>query len=112
EARDASALIDVLAADPRIAENAPGDPKVGMSGGSYAGGIQWITAATDPRVDAIAPEISWHNLLESLIPEGVVKDGWGLLLYGAGQTSVTNGLSPDNPAGPQTGNYDPAIHQA
>ena len=112
EARDASALVDVLARDPRIAKNSPGDPRVGMSGGSYAGGIQWITDAIDHRIDAIAPEISWHNLLESLYPETVVKTGWGTLLYGAGLTSVTGGLDPRDPAGPQTGNYDPAIHQA
>jgi ABC-2 type transport system ATP-binding protein len=112
EARDVSALIDVTAADPRIAQEAPGDPRVGMSGGSYAGGIQWVAAARDPRIDAIAPEISWHNLLQSLIPEGVVKEGWGTLLYGAGQTSVTGGLDPTDPAGPQTGSYDPLIHQA
>ena len=111
EARDASALIDVLASDPRIAKKG-GDPRIGMSGGSYAGGIQWVTAAIDHRVDAIAPEISWHNLLQSLYPETVVKTGWGTLLYAAGLTSVTGGLDPRNPADPQTGNYDPAIHQA
>jgi ABC-2 type transport system ATP-binding protein len=112
EARDVSALIDVLARDPRIARNGPGDPKVGMSGGSYAGGIQWVTAARDRRVDAIAPEISWHNLLESLIPSGVVKTGWGVALFGVGQTSVTGGLNPTSPAGIQTGTYDPIINQA
>jgi ABC-2 type transport system ATP-binding protein len=111
EARDASAFIDVLASDPRIAKKGS-DPKIGMSGGSYAGGIQWITDAIDHRVDAIAPEISWHNLLESLYPETVVKTGWGTLLYAGGLTSVTGGLDPRNPADPQTGNYDPAIHQA
>jgi ABC-2 type transport system ATP-binding protein len=111
EARDASALIDVLAADPRVAKK-KGDPLVGMSGGSYAGGIQWVTDAIDHRVDAIAPEISWHNLLQSLYPETVVKTGWGTLLYAAGLTSVTGVLDPTDPTDPQTGNYDPAIHQA
>jgi ABC-2 type transport system ATP-binding protein len=111
EARDASALIDVLQADPRVAKRR-GDPRIGMSGGSYAGGIQWITAARDPRVDVIAPEISWHNLLQSLYPETVVKTGWGTLLYAAGLTAVTGGADPRDPAGPQTGTYDPAIHQA
>jgi ABC-2 type transport system ATP-binding protein len=111
EARDASALIDVLASDPRIAKKR-GDPRVGMSGGSYAGGIQWVTNAIDRRVDAIAPEISWNNLLESIYPETVVKTGWGALLYAGGLTSVTGGVFPDNPADPQFGNYDPAIHQA
>jgi ABC-2 type transport system ATP-binding protein len=112
EARDVSALIDVLEADPRIAEEAPGDPLIGMAGGSYAGGIQWVTAAIDSRVDAIAPEIAWNNLLDSIIPEGVVKTGWGALLYAGGQTSVTGGVTPDNPAGPETGSYNPLIHQA
>jgi ABC-2 type transport system ATP-binding protein len=111
EARDASALIDVLQADPRVAKK-KGDPLIGMSGGSYAGGIQWITAARDPRVDVIAPEISWHNLLQSLYPETVVKTGWGTLLYAAGLTAVTGGADPTDPAGPQTGIYDPQIHQA
>jgi ABC-2 type transport system ATP-binding protein len=110
EARDASALIDVLAADPRVAKK-KGDPLIGMSGGSYAGGIQWVTDALDHRVDAIAPEISWHNLLQSLYPETVVKTGWGTLLYGAGLTAVSGGIVSD-PTDPQTGNYDPAIHQA
>jgi ABC-2 type transport system ATP-binding protein len=110
EARDASALIDVLAADPRVAKKR-NDPLVGMSGGSYAGGIQWVTDAIDHRVDAIAPEISWNNLLESLYPETVVKTGWGTLLYGAGLTSVSGGIVSD-PTDPETGNYDPAIHQA
>jgi ABC-2 type transport system ATP-binding protein len=111
EARDASALIDVLQADSRVAKRR-GDPRIGMSGGSYAGGIQWITSAIDPRVDVIAPEISWHNLLQSLYPETVVKTGWGTLLYAAGLTAVTGGADPRDPAGPQTGTYDPAIHQA
>lgn len=110
EARDASALIDVLAADPRVAKK-KGDPKIGISGGSYAGGIQWVTDAIDHRVDAIAPEISWHNLLQSLYPETVVKTGWGTLLYGAGLTAVSGGIVSD-PTNPETGNYDPAIHQA
>jgi ABC-2 type transport system ATP-binding protein len=110
EARDASALIDVLQADPRVAKR-KGDPKIGMSGGSYAGGIQFVTDARDARVDAIAPEIAWNNLLESLYPETVVKTGWGALLYGAGQTAVTGGIVSD-PTDPETGSYDPAIHQA
>ena len=32
-----------------------GDPRVGMVGGSYGGGIQIVTAAIDCRVDAIVP---------------------------------------------------------
>jgi len=113
EGRDAKRLVGVLAADPRIAKEAPGDPLVGMVGGSYAGGIQWVTAAQDPRVDAIVPQISWHNLLQSLIPQGVVKLQWDLLLYGDGAaTTATGGVLPPNPGGTQTGSYDPMIHRA
>ena len=53
------------ASRPRASPRRKGDPLIGMSGGSYAGGIQWVTDARDSRVDAIAPEISWNNLLES-----------------------------------------------
>ncbi len=111
EARDASALIDTLAADPRIAQERSGDPRIGMTGGSYGGGIQFVTAARDRRVDAIAPEIAWNDLTRALFPEDVVKAGWGSLLYAGGQSALTGGLS-GGPAGPQTGAYDPAIHRA
>jgi ABC-2 type transport system ATP-binding protein len=40
-----------------------------------------------------------------------VKTGWGTLLYGAGLTAVSGGIVSD-PTNPETGNYDPAIHQA
>jgi ABC-2 type transport system ATP-binding protein len=113
EARDAHVLVNVLARDPRIAQDGPGDPTVGMTGGSYAGGIQWITAARDPRIDAITPQISWHNLLQSLIPKGVIKLGWDVLLYGDGAaTTASGGILPPNPAGPQLGSYDPMIHRS
>jgi ABC-2 type transport system ATP-binding protein len=111
EARDVRALIDVLAADPAIAKD-KGDPKVGMAGGSYAGGVQWVSSAIDSRIDAIAPEISWHSLPDSLFPEDVIKLGWDTLLTAVGQTAVTNGLSPTNAAGPQLGNLDPKIYEA
>jgi ABC-2 type transport system ATP-binding protein len=111
EARDASALVDVLAADPRIAQEVAGDPRIGMTGGSYGGGIQFVTAARDPRVDAIAPEIAWNDLRRALWPEDVVKVGWGTLLYAGGQTALTGGLS-GGPAGQQTGAYDPMIDRA
>ena len=110
EDRDVSALIDVLAADERIRKEAVGDPLVGMNGGSYAGGVQFIAAAIDGRIDAIVPEIAWNNLLESLSPDDVIKTGWGALLYGAGMTSASGGVT--SPAGPQLGAYNPALHRA
>ncbi|MFM8598390.1 MAG: CocE/NonD family hydrolase [Mycobacterium sp.] len=89
EGRDASAIISWAANNPLVELNDPGDPAVGMVGGSYGGAIQWVTAATDPRVDAIVPSISWNALNSSLYPTDVVKSAWlttlllGLVATGA-----------------------------
>ena len=89
EAKDVSALIDFIAEQPEAQLDKPGDPRVGMSGGSYGGGIQFITAARDKRVDVIAPTIPWHNLMEALYPRQAVKAGWDLALIGAGIPTAT-----------------------
>ena len=102
EGQDVMRLIDLLAADPRVAQEAAGDPRIGMSGGSYAGGIQFVTAALDSRVDAIAPEIAWNNLSNTLAPQGVIKLKWSLLLYGAGAATSYS----------QQDGYDFALHRA
>ena len=102
EGQDVMRLIDLLAGDARVAQEAAGDPRIGMSGGSYAGGIQFVTAALDKRVDAIAPEISWNNLSNTLAPHGVIKLQWSLLLYAAGAAAAY---------GDQDG-YDFGIHRA
>ena len=46
----------------------PDDPRVGMIGGSYGGGIQFATARVDPRIDTIVPIITWNDLSYSLDP--------------------------------------------
>jgi predicted acyl esterase len=86
EVRDVSALIDRLAAHPKVRTEDPSgeDPVVGLFGGSYAGGIQLNAAAFDDRLDALVPEICWHDLNYALQPNGVVKTVWGLGLYGVG----------------------------
>ncbi|HEU4979480.1 MAG TPA: CocE/NonD family hydrolase [Solirubrobacteraceae bacterium] len=94
EARDVSALIDYVARQPEAQLDAPGDPRVGMSGGSYGGGIQLVTAAIDPRVDVIVPDIAWHSLVSSQYKEGTVKSGWGAILYGLGVEGSHNRLDP------------------
>ena len=73
EGRDAVALIDWLAKQPEAQLDKAGDPRVGMHGVSYAGGIECVTAAIDKRVDAIAPAISWHSLLTALYREDTAK---------------------------------------
>ena len=77
-----------------------------MSGGSYGGGIQWITAARDARVDVIAPNISWNSLISSLDKDGSLKFGWGSALCGLGLgASVPGGLL--NQDGIQLSRLDP-----
>jgi ABC-2 type transport system ATP-binding protein len=111
EVRDVRALIDLVARQPEIELDAAGDPRMGMVGGSYAGGIQLMTAAADSRVDAIVPQIAWNDLPQSIKPGGVIKLGWDLLLYGSGVAAGTaQGLV--SPAGPFAGSVAPQIHQA
>jgi len=53
-----------------VALDAPGDPRVGMIGGSYGGQVQYAVAGQDPRVDTIVPIITWNDLAYSLTPNG------------------------------------------
>lgn len=76
EARDARAIVDWVARQPEAQLDAPGDPRIGMSGTSYGAGIQLLTAATDPRIDALVPDLGWHSLVSSLDRDGDVKTGW------------------------------------
>ncbi len=92
EVNDARALLDVLAARPDVAENSPGDPRVGVVGGSYGGALTMLLAAADRRVDAIVPQITWHNLADAFFPDatgngaevGVFKRNWAGLFFGSG----------------------------
>jgi ABC-2 type transport system ATP-binding protein len=81
EGRDVSALIDFVARQPEALLDHHGDPRVGMAGGSYGGGIQLVAAAIDHRIDAIVPDIAWHSLGTSLDKQGAPKTGWSNLLY-------------------------------
>jgi ABC-2 type transport system ATP-binding protein len=58
EAKDVSTLIGWVASRPGVQLDRAGDPRMGMVGGSYGGGIQFVTAAADCRVDAIVPTIA------------------------------------------------------
>jgi putative CocE/NonD family hydrolase len=110
EARDVSALLDWVAAQPGVRLDAPGDPRAAMGGGSYAGGIQFLAALRDARIDALAPEVTWHDLRHSLAPNGVLKTGWIALLYAAGHAGGHLGTYT-SPAEwkPNAHGMDPAI---
>lgn len=86
EAKDVSAIISWLATQPEVAlDGNPSDldPKIGMVGASYGGGIQLVTAATDHRVDAIVPTIAWNSLNTALYKSQSFKSGWGKILAAA-----------------------------
>jgi len=80
EAKDVSAIISWLAQRDGVQVDGPGNPRMGMVGGSYGGGIQFVTAARDCRVDAIAPAIAWNSLVSSLSKSSDPKSGWSGIL--------------------------------
>ncbi len=92
EVADASALIDVLAERPEVVQDGAGDPVVGIAGGSYGGALALLAAGYDDRVDAIAADITWNSLEDSLFSQnavgvddlGVYKSLWSGLFFSAG----------------------------
>ena len=97
ETEDIKAVIDYVAGLPWVLHDRAADgtviandPVLGAVGGSYGGGYQTMTALDEiadegrTRFNAIAPEITWYNLNESLAPQKVVRTAWVSALYGAG----------------------------
>ncbi|WP_444920302.1 CocE/NonD family hydrolase [Microbulbifer sp. CnH-101-G] len=54
--------------------------KLGMAGISYGGGISLLSAAQDPRIDAVAALSGWADVVEALYPNETVNLVWGSLL--------------------------------
>ncbi|MGN6472566.1 MAG: CocE/NonD family hydrolase [Mycobacteriales bacterium] len=89
------------------------DPRVGMIGGSYGGGIQFAVAKVDPRLDTIVPIITWNDLRYSLAPNNATHPGqvttaagdpdtpgaqkleWSLLLFADGLLDGLTGARVD-----------------
>jgi len=93
ETKDAQRLIDFLANETgqygvEVAKDGADNPRVGMDGISYAGGIQYQVAEADDRLDAMVPRITWNDLSYSLEPNGVIKIGWLSALLGLGQLNT------------------------
>ncbi|MFF3209298.1 alpha/beta fold hydrolase [Streptomyces sp. NPDC002886] len=116
EVKDVSRLIDWIAARPGVRLDAKGDPRVGIAGGSYGGAISLLAAGTDPRVDAIAPSITYWNLADSLFPNGVFKKLWAGLFFTTGSAgglqpgASGQGAAPQAaPAAPGCGRFQPEL---
>ncbi|MEU6280010.1 alpha/beta fold hydrolase [Streptomyces sp. NPDC047028] len=84
EVADVSRLIDWLAQQPQVRLDKPGDPRVGVAGGSYGGAISLLAAGYDHRIDAIAPAITYWNLADALFPNGVFKKLWAGIFFNNG----------------------------
>ncbi|MDI2029799.1 alpha/beta fold hydrolase [Saccharopolyspora sp. TS4A08] len=104
EVADARQLLDWMARQPEVLRDRDGDPRVGVTGASYGGALALMLAGTDPRVDAIAPAMTYNDLGQALLPnnagqvriggatpaggsfnpDGVFKQAWTGLLFSAG----------------------------
>ncbi len=128
EVADASQLVDWLAARPEVRLDAPGDPRVGVTGGSYGGALALLLAAYDRRVDAVVPLITWNDLGQALFPndgsptpvaagtpapgadgaDGVFKRSWASLFFGIGQRTPDAG-TPGQAAPDVCGRFSPEV---
>jgi ABC-2 type transport system ATP-binding protein len=108
EGRDVTAIINWLAQQHGVELDRPGVPRIGMVGESYGGGIQFVAASQDCRIDAIAPTIAWHSLGTSLDKNQTPKAGWSNILQSVAATAT---LDPEiNTADKEmntTGTIDP-----
>ncbi|MCL3996422.1 alpha/beta fold hydrolase [Streptomyces lavenduligriseus] len=84
EVADVSRLLDWLAERPEVRLDRPGDPRVGVAGGSYGGAVALLAAGHDRRIDAITPAITYWNLADALLPGGVFKKLWAGVFVNTG----------------------------
>ena len=94
ETEDIQNVIDYIATLDWVKLDGPNDPVLGAIGGSYGGGYQTMTALDEieetgrTRFNALAPQITWYDLPQSLAPNKVVRTAWNVLLYAAGSSMV------------------------
>ena len=97
EGKDILKLVSLVANLKWVQQDGPGDPHMGAIGGSYGGGYQFLGAFTGltvkgkPLFDALAPEITWFDLKESLAPSELVRTGWVSAL----QAAAVNDEAPE-----------------
>jgi ABC-2 type transport system ATP-binding protein len=114
EVADAQKMLDLLSGRREVQQDGPGDPRVGVAGGSYGGALTLLLAGRDRRVDAIAPQITWNDLRQALFPQfavaasaprspadvqpaggpGVFKRSWAGIFFGPGGSGTTPAAAP------------------
>ena len=94
EGKDVEKIVDLVSKLPWVQQDGPGDPRIGAIGGSYGGGYQFVGAFRElmdkkkPVFDALAPEITWWDLKQSLAPQEVPRSEWVSLLTAAGAQAL------------------------
>src|SRR6266550_2829356 len=110
EVKDVEQLVTWLARQPRVLLDHAGDPRVGITGASYGGGISLLAAAYDHRIDAVVGQSTWNNLATALFPNGagggpaggVFKRQWAGLLFTQGSVgfgATAQGSGPGQATG-------------
>ena len=125
EVADARALVDLVATRPDVRLDAPGDPRVGVAGGSYGGALALMLGATDRRVDAVVASITWNDLSEAFFPQhattttlttpaqldpiatpGPFKQLWASTFF---QSAAGRPGAGGAPTSPVCGRFDPTV---
>ena len=99
EVKDTTQLVSWLARQPRVLLDGPGDPRAGIAGASYGGGLALLAAAYDHRIDAVVAQSAWNNLATALFPNAALRGGAGA----AGGSGVVSGGSAAGGSGPAGG---------
>jgi pimeloyl-ACP methyl ester carboxylesterase len=118
EAEDIQSVVDYIAGLDWVRHDtdesgAPiaNDPVLAAVGGSYGGGYQTITALDEiaeegnTRFNALAPEITWYDLPQSLAPNDVPRTVWTAALYAAGASMLPQYVHVANAYGVATGQW-------
>ena len=108
EAPRRTALIDYVARQPEAQLDRRGDPRVGMSGGSYGGGIQLVTAATTRAWTRSRPTSRGTRSSRASTRRSRRRPAGATSCSGSG----VGVARPPGPARGQTGNLDPHIASA
>ena len=92
EIPDGRAAVDWLASQPEVIKDGPGDPLVGVTGGSYGGALSLMLAGTDKRIDAVVPLITWNDLSQALFPNAQATPADLAATTPAAATGVQDGV--------------------
>ncbi|MDQ1696711.1 MAG: type transport system ATP-binding protein [Frankiaceae bacterium] len=109
EGRDVEKLVALVSKLSWVQQDGPGDPRLGAIGGSYGGGYQFVGAFREirdkgkPVFDALAPEITWWDLKQTLAPADVARGEWISLLTAAGAQALPTDVLTATAYGAATG---------